>query len=170
VLGRHVAFFRNLNLGQRGSPTKDQLLGAFEAAGATGATSVRVNGTVVFASSSPARTRDRVCSWLIEHSDWCDVAPVRPARWVLDLAEGLKGVEGNAEVAFFDARDDFPQAVPWRPATGRLTVVRADRRHAIVVDDEPRTSYATPVLERLLGLRVTSRGAATVLAVADRLR
>jgi uncharacterized protein (DUF1697 family) len=169
-VGRHVALFRNLNLGQRGSPTKDQLLGAFDAAGATGVTSVRVNGTVVFASSSPARTRDRVCSWLSKHSDWSDVAPVRSARWVLDLADDLEGVEGNAEVAFFDGRHDFPEALPWRPATGRLTVVRADRRHAIVVDDEPRTSYATPVLERLLGLRVTSRGAATVVSVADRLR
>jgi len=48
-------------------------------------------------------------------------------------------------------------------------VVHADRRHAIAVNDEPRTSYATPELERLLGLRVTSRGAATVLTVADRL-
>jgi hypothetical protein len=88
---------------------------------------------------------------------------------VLDLAERLAEVEGNAEVAFYDSRRDFPEALPWRPESGRLTVVAADRHHAIAVNDEPRTSYATPVLERLLGLSVTSRGAATVLAVADRL-
>jgi uncharacterized protein (DUF1697 family) len=169
-VARHVAFFRNLNHGQRGSPTRAQLLDAFAAAGAADVTSVRVNGTVVFASTSPARTRDLACSWLIRHSDWSDIAPVRPARWVLDLADELVAVPGNAEVAFFDGRRDFPETLPWRPERGRLTVVRADRRHAIAVNDEPRTSYATPVLERLLGVRVTSRGAATVLAVAARLR
>lgn len=167
--GQHVAFFRNLNLGQRGSPTKAMLVAAFEEAGATDVVSVRVNGTVVFRSGAAARTRDRVCSLLIHRTDWCDVAPVRAAPWVLDLAERLRGVEGNAEVAFYDARRDFPEPLPWRPASGRVTVLHADRRHAIAVNDEPRTSYATPVLERLLGLRVTSRGAATVLAVAERL-
>jgi uncharacterized protein (DUF1697 family) len=167
---RHVAFFRNLNVGQRGSPSTQQILDTFTEAGATEVASVRSNGTVVFTSSSPARTRDRVCSSLILHTDWCDVAPVRSGRWVLDLAERLAGVEGNAEVAFYDGRHDFPEALPWRPESGRLTVVAADRRHAIALNDEPRTSYATPALERLLELRVTSRGAATVLAVAARLR
>jgi uncharacterized protein (DUF1697 family) len=169
-MARHVAFFRNLNVGQRGSPSTQQILDALTEAGATDVTSVRANGTVVFISSSPARTRDRACSLLILRTDWCDVAPVRPARWVLDLADRLAGAEGNAEVAFYDGRRDFPESLPWRPEAGRLTVVAADRRHAIAVNDEPRTSYATPVLERLLDLRVTSRGAATVLAVADRLR
>lgn len=167
--GRHVAFFRNLNLGQRGSPTTAQLVSAFEQAGATEVVSVRVNGTVVFRSRSPARTRDGVCASVAEVSGWCDVAPVRSAAWVSDLAARLAGVDGNAEVAFFDVRHDFPEALPWRPESGRLTVVHADRQHAIAVNDEPRTSYATPVLERLLGLRVTSRGAETVLAVAARL-
>jgi hypothetical protein len=164
---QHVAFFRNLNLGQRGSPTRVQLLEAFEAAGAADVVSVRSNGTVAFRSSAPVHTRDLVCSRLIEHTDWCDVAPVRAATWVLGLSERLAEVAGHAEVSFFDSRRDFPAALPWRPDTGRVTVVAADRRHAIAADDEPRTSYATPVLERLLGVPVTSRGAETVLRVAD---
>jgi hypothetical protein len=51
-----------------------------------------------------------------------------------------------------------------------VTVVRADRRHAVAVNDEPRTSYATPALEGLLGIRVTSRGLATMRRLAERLR
>jgi hypothetical protein len=164
---QHVAFFRNLNLGQRGSPTRARLLEAFEAAGADDVVSVRSNGTVAFRSSAPARTRDLVCSRLIGHTDWCDVAPVRPATWVLALGERLADVEGQVEVSFFDARGDFPVPLPWRPDRGRVTVVAADRRHAVAVDDVPRTSYATPALEQLLGVPVTSRGADTVLRVAD---
>jgi hypothetical protein len=129
---------------------------------------VRVNGTVAFRSAAPVRTRDRVCALLARRTDWSDVAPVRSAPWVGALA-GRLATTGNVEVSFFAARADFPAALPWRPEAGRVTVVHADRRHAIAVDDEPRTSYATPVLEGFLGLRVTSRGAATVLAVAERL-
>jgi hypothetical protein len=164
---QHVAFFRNLNLGQRGSPTRAQLLEAFEAAGADDVVSIRSNGTVAFRSTAPVRTRDLVCSRLIGHTDWCDVAPVRPATWVLALGERLAEVEGQVEVSFFDARGAFPVPLPWRPDGGRVTVVAADRRHAVAVNDWPRTSYATPVLERLLGVPVTSRGADTVLRVAD---
>jgi uncharacterized protein (DUF1697 family) len=170
MAGRHVAFFRNLNLGQRGSPTKAQLLDAFAEAGAVDVESFQVNGTIVFGSTSPVRTRDQACALLGERTDWGDVAPVRSAAWILRLADRLAAIEGNAEVSFYDARHDFRVPLPWRPETGRLTVVHADRRHAIAVNDRPRTSYATPTLERLLGVRVTSRGASTLLRLADRLR
>jgi hypothetical protein len=169
MAGRNVAFFRNLNLGQRGSPTKAQLLEAFAEAGARDVESVGVNGTVVFSSSSPVRTRDRTCSWLIRHTDWCDIAPVRTRVWVRDLVVRLEELRGPVEVSFFDSGRDFPRPLPWRPEGGRLTVVAADRRHAISVNDQERTSFGTPTLERLLGLGVTSRGAATVLRLADRL-
>ncbi len=167
MVRQHVVFFRNLNLGQRGSPTRAQLLAAFESAGATDVVSVRSNGTVAFRSSAPVSTRDLVCSRLIGGTDWCDVAPVRAATWVLGLGERLAEVEGHVEVSFFDGRRSFPAPLPWRPDRGRVTVVAADGRHAIAVNDEPRTSYATPALEALLGVPVTSRGAETVLRLAD---
>jgi len=163
---QHVAFFRNLNVGQRGSPTTAQLVESFTRAGATDVATVRSNGTVVFRSSSPMRTRDQACSWLIRRTDWADVAPVRDARWVLEVADRLTATGDRAELAVYDARRDFPEPLPWRPAGAAITITAADRRHAVAVNDRPRTSYATPVLERLLGVPVTSRGAATVLRVA----
>jgi hypothetical protein len=170
VPGRHVAFFRNLNLGQRGSPTRDQLLAAFAAAGAADVSSFQVNGTVVFGSSAPVRVVAAACSQVSRQTGWDDIAPVRPARWVLDLVDATRDVGDHAEVSFYDLRSDFPASPPWRPESGRVTVVRADRRHAVSVDDLPRTSYATPALESLLGLRVTSRGLSTIQRLAERLR
>jgi hypothetical protein len=166
----HVAFFRNLNLGQRGSPTRDQVLAAFEEAGATDVWSFQVNGTVAFRATAPVRTVGAVCSWLSGRTGWHDVAPVRTARWVLDLVDETRDVGDRSEVSFFDSRSDFPASLPWRPDGGRVTVVRADRRHAVSVNDLPRTSYATPALESLLGLRVTSRGLSTMQRLAERLR
>ncbi len=169
-MARHVAFFRNLNLGQRGSPTRDQLLAAFEDARATDVTSFQVNGTVVFRASAPVHTMDVVRSYLFVQTEWHDVAPVRPARWVLDLVAASTDVGDRAEVSLYDLRADFPEPLPWRPSRGRLTVVRADRRHAVSVNDVPHTSYATPALESLLGRPVTSRGLSTMQRLADRLR
>src|SRR4051794_12190160 len=167
---RHVAFFRNLNLGQRGSPTREALLAAFEEARAAEISSFQVNGTVIFRASAPTHTLDLVRSYLLTQTDYRDVASVRTARWVLDLVDATAGLGEHAEVSLFQARADLPVALPWRPDRGRVTVVRADRRHAVSVNDLARTSYATPELERLLGVRVTSRGLSTLQRLAERLR
>lgn len=169
ALVQAVAFFRNLNLGQRGSPTRTDLVAAFEAAGATSVASYRSNGTVLFDSTAPARTARLVASGLEARCGWHDVVVVRRGRWLRDLARRLDGVGDAAEVTLYDAGRPFPHALPWRPTTGRLTVVSADHRHAVCVNDEPGTSYGTPVLERLLGVPATSRSTGTVLGVVERL-
>ena len=51
-----VAFFRNLNVGQRRSPTRDQLLDAFTAERAVDVLSHQSNGTVAF--SAPGEAQD----------------------------------------------------------------------------------------------------------------
>jgi hypothetical protein len=170
VARRHVAFFRNLNHGQRGSPTRDQLLAAFAAAHATEVTPFQGNGTVIFRASEPNHVVDLVRAGLSHEAGWSDVAPVRRASWVRDLVDHVGEVGDNAEISFYDHHREFPEPLPWRPESGRLTVVQADRLHAVSTNDEPRTSYATPVLEALLGIGVTSRGLSTMLKLAERLR
>jgi hypothetical protein len=166
---RHVAFFRNLNHGQRGSPTRDQLLAAFAAAHATEVTPYHVNGTVIFRASEPTRVVDLVRAMLSE-AGWSDIAPVRRATWVRNLVDQVHEVGNDAEVSFYDSQRDFPEPLPWRPGSGRVTVVQADRLHAVSMNDEPRTSYATPALEALLGIKVTSRALSTMRKLAERLR
>jgi uncharacterized protein (DUF1697 family) len=167
---RHVAFFRNLNLGQRGSPTRDQLLAAFADAHATEVSPFQANGTVVYRASEATRVVDLVCASLSREVGWLDIAPVRRATWVRDLVDHVGDVGEHAEISLYDDTRDFPEPLPWRPASGRVTVVQADRMHAVAMNDEPRTSFATPALEALLGIKVTSRGLATMRKLAERLR
>jgi len=54
---RFAAFFRNLNLGRPGSPTKAQLVAAFETAGAHDVLSVHAHGNVAFAAASERKAR-----------------------------------------------------------------------------------------------------------------
>ncbi|HEY1529994.1 MAG TPA: DUF1697 domain-containing protein [Galbitalea sp.] len=49
----HIAFFRNLNQGQRNSPITSQLVDAFTASGATAVRAFQTNGTVIFDAADP---------------------------------------------------------------------------------------------------------------------
>ncbi len=56
-MNKHVAFFRNLNLGRPNCPTKVQFEEAFAAAGAASASSFLTNGTMVFTTSSGCQSQ-----------------------------------------------------------------------------------------------------------------
>ena len=60
-MARSVAFFRNLNLGQGWAPTRAQLVGAFETAGARDVDNIQVNGTVAYTAPAPSPSRQPFC-------------------------------------------------------------------------------------------------------------
>ncbi len=168
-MSRSVAFFRNLNLGQRRShsPTRPELLDAFERAGATSAINFQVNGTIIVEHAGDAQAlADEAVRLLTPVCGYDDAVIARPARWVL----GLELDTGpHAEVSFFDGPDPFPETLPWDVPGAGLTVVRADALHAVCLNDIERTSGATYALERRLGMPVTSRGVPTMLRLQARL-
>ena len=172
---RSVAFFRNLNLGQNWSPTRPQLVGAFEAAGATGVDSVQVNGTVVFTHRAPARAVQDVLARLQELTGYGDIAIVRSAAWVADLARRLGELdldpERPTEVVLFDAPGPVPVTLPWTAPNGRVTLLVADDRHAIAqyVPEGPQGTSAGMLLQQLTGVKTTGRVAGTMLRLARRL-
>ena len=52
----HVAFLRNVNQGQRGHPSTDDILAAFADAGVDDALAFQTNGTIVFTCDDPQTT------------------------------------------------------------------------------------------------------------------
>ena len=168
---RHVAFFRNLNLGQRRShsPTRPELLDAFARAGAAGATNFQVNGTIIFeADSKQAQAiADQAVRELTPVCGYDDAVIVRRAEWILALE---LDTGPRAEVSFFHGPDPFPEELPWQAPGAGLVVVRADALHAVALNDAERSTGATWALERRLGMPVTSRGVPTVERLKTRLR
>jgi hypothetical protein len=124
--------------------------------------SFQTNGTVVFESGrrSPQRLADQAVALLTPVCGYDDLAVARPVDWLLRL--DLGPIPDHAELSFFDGPDPFPESLPWRPLHGGVTVIRADTRHAVSVDDLDRSSGATWVLEERLGVAVTSRGVPTM--------
>ena len=165
-----VAFFRNLNLGHRGSPGRAELLDAFTGVGVESAGSFQTNGTVIFEAAAPVRAATAARDRLTAGCGYRDAVVVRRAAWLRALADRLGDLGPTAEVTLFDSPVDFPHAVPWRADQGRMTVVAADRRHAVCVNDRPHTAFGTPTVERLLGVPATSRAVTTLLRLAPRLR
>lgn len=171
---RHVAFFRNLNLGQGLAPTRPRLVAVFEAAGATDVLSHQVNGTVAFTAASPARTVHAVRQALRIETGYHEAVVVRPGPWVVALAGRLREMgldpRESHEVVLYDALAPPPVVVPWRE--GRLAILVADDQHAVTAWErtDARGSNAGRVLERLLGVPGTARGTATIMRLAERLR
>ena len=165
-----VAFFRNLNLGQRRCPSRDQLVRAFQAEDATDVLSHQVNGTVAFTTpdgGSAQDVADAVVSRLAQVSEWSDVVLVRSVEWLQSLDVGA--LPDGCELTLMDGPEPFPEVVPWDPGRGEVTVLRADGRHAIVLNHRERRSNGTPVIEWRLGVPATSRGIGTVQRLLARL-
>ena len=164
-----VAFFRNLNLGQRRSPTRAQLLEAFAREGVSDALSHQVNGTVVFSAPhgrSPQDLADAVVDRLGPVCGYRDVVLVRSVAWLAGLA--LHDLPDGCELTLVDAPGVFPERLPWTP-DGEVTVLRADHLHAVVLNHRERRSRGTPVIEARLGVPATSRGVGTVQRLLARL-
>ncbi|MFM6849045.1 MAG: DUF1697 domain-containing protein [Terrabacter sp.] len=164
-----VAFFRNLNLGQPRSPSRVELVAAFEAEGATDVLSHQSNGTLAFsapAGADPVSLASSVANRLGPTCSYADVVLVRSLGWLrgLDLAD----LPNGCELTLFDGPAPFPEPLPWTPAP-EATVLRADGLHAIVHNHAERRSLGTRVLETRLGVPATSRGVGTVLRLLDRL-
>ena len=164
-----VAFFRNLNLGQPRSPSRAELVAAFEAEGATDVLSHQSNGTVAFATErDPQALADAVAARLGPVCGYADVAPVRSLEWLAGL--GLDVLPDGCELTVFDGPSSFPEALPWSPHGVDATVLAADHLHAIVHNHVERRSVGTRLVESRLDVPATSRGVGTVLRLLARLR
>ena len=165
-----VAFFRNLNQGQRGSPSSTQLLEAFVMAGALDVTPFQTNGSVIFNAPDPDSCTRTVVDRLVATSQWDDVAFARSAEWLSAFVVAL-GIDAptfaRAELSLFD---ESASPVGSLPLTGtRCVVVSGGQGFALTQNDRDNESNATPTLERSLGIPVTSRGLPTLSRLAERL-
>ena len=151
----HVALFRNLNQGQSGSPTRDALAAAFATEGAGDVRFVRGNGTVVF--DGDASLANAVATRLAATSPWHDVVQVRSLDWVRELVDS-NAEQSRVEVTFFD--ESLSVAPPLEARRCRL--LEGGAGFAVVLNLVDRVSDGTPLIEKALGVRATSRGVGTL--------
>lgn len=159
---QHIAFFRNVNQGQRGHPGTDELVASIEAAGGTGVFAFQSNGTLVFEAEDGAEVARR-----LEREVF-----IRPADFLQPLLryEGMPA-SSRLELTLFDPESELVggDALALATRRGRCEIVERGAGWALVLNHIEHQSNGTPVVERVIGSAATSRGLPTLLRLAHRL-
>jgi len=164
----HVAFFRNMNLGQARShsPTRPVLEGAFTTAGAERVRSFQTNGTVLFdpLDQRPVDLVERVRTILAEAVGYTDIAPNQPLDAVVELVIATRAateIDPAICGTFFDPAAPSGWAVPGATLDEVGTVVVVAGAGWVVTRVAPGGDPTTAV-QRQVGQRATTRGFGTV--------
>lgn len=171
---RLVAFFRNINQGQRGHPATADLLGAVHDAGGVGAVTFQSNGTVLFeaAHSETIELSEEIQAALASRSGVEREVFLMPLSQVVALvdAHAVGADASRRELTLHSAGviDVDDPAVVREAARRRCRVLAAGEGWAISANERDRESNATPVVERLTGGPATSRGLPTLIRLVDR--
>ncbi len=170
----HVALVRNVNLGQRGHPSTEQVLHAFTKAGAVSATSVRSNGTIVL--QAPDNEATAIAHRAVEVLA-VEAGVEREAfSMPLDALRALvaeHGVEGDSERRELTLHDgpalqsDDPRLIE-AERRAHCTVLDSGPGWVVTLNHRDRQSNGTPLVEFVLGVPATSRGLSTLVMVCDR--
>lgn len=164
---RWVAFFRNLNLGHPGSPTRAQLVAAFEQAGAHDVRSFQTNGTVIFdpGTDEPEAVVGRARQQLRLVSGHGDIAPCLDVDTLAALVRAHGDEAWELLLSVYDRTADVPVPAPGRDLVHGLRCVASGPGWMLsrLVGPPDLVTDPNPVVERVLGLRNTTRLLTTIV-------
>lgn len=177
---KHAVFFRNLNLGRPGCPTRAQFEEAFAAAGAQCASSYRVNGTLAFSAKPgiPARTVLAGAATLLR--DRCGLKEPGFLRSMKQLVELVRSnpfgdIDHSAVheccVTFLHSpRSLVGCNLPEATHQGDVRLVALARSEVLSLSFKVGASPGSPNawIERLLGQPTTTRSWNTVAGLVDK--
>lgn len=172
----HVVFYRNMNLGHRGSPTRAVLEGALLDAGAATARSFQTNGTVVVTvdGEPPAEVVVRAAPALAEAVGYQDAAFVRPFDELVGVltrepfAGHIDETTYRETFTFFDGGNPVELDLPWTSPLGDLDIIEVHPGYALSVVRLRGQASGDPnsVLQKLTGVPATTRTAGTIRRLA----
>ncbi len=161
-----VAFFRNLNLGHRGSPVRSQLEGAFTSAGAVSVRSFQTNGTVIFDPGDlvPEAVVSAARPALAEAAGYDDIGPCQPVDVLAGIVAAHAGDAWDLLLNTFDRGAPMDALRPGAGLTPGLVCVDAGPGWVLTrLVGAADPIDPNPVIERLTGLRNTTRQLTTIV-------
>jgi uncharacterized protein (DUF1697 family) len=176
---KHAAFFRNLNLGRANCPTRVQFEAGFLDAGAESAQSFLTNGTMVFATRTRTQSRAVLVTASRALQASCGLKEPAFLRHIDDLAAVVaqnpfehvdRASVYECCVTFLHANAVMPAPALRRSPRGDVELIqlRGDAVFSVsrLVGRSPGSPNA--FLEKLLGLRATTRAWNTVVRLVDK--
>jgi uncharacterized protein (DUF1697 family) len=177
---KHVAFFRNLNLGRPKCPSKAQFEAAFLEAGAATAASFLTNGTIVFEAPSAAAAKKLLAAASNTMNGECGLVEPAFLRTVKQLAGLAKDApfddveEGSVYarcITFLHPKAKLdPQDLPIDTPRGDCHIFASTGAEVFSTVQKNGNTVGNPngVLEKLLKLPATSRNWNTVVRLLDK--
>lgn len=169
---RYVAFYRNMNLGHRGCPNRQQLESALAAAGGTEVRSFQTNGTVVFRAQSgtEADVVGRAAGPLGRDAGYDGAVFVRTFDSLAELIERDPFAAYADErtyretITFFDGGRTLDLTLPWTNPRGDLDIIELHDSFALSITRMIGSTTGSPnsVLEPRLGVLATTRTMGTI--------
>lgn len=161
----HAVFYRNLNLGHRRSPTRDQLQFALLDAGAERVRSFQTNGTVLMVASDPEAAVRGASRSLAEKSGYNDAALIRTVASLVNVLDS-GSFDGHSDertyretFTFFDGGRAPAWSLPWTNARDNVDIIRVTDGLALGVIRKPKNTAGSPTaeIERSTGGVATTR-------------
>lgn len=161
----HAVLYRSLNLGHRGSPTKDQLESALLDAGAARVRSFQTNGTVLMIADDPRAVVDAAAKQVRGSSGYDDASLVRRVSLldellVKDYFEGHTDERTYRETfTFFDGGRAPGWSLPWTNDRDDVDIIHVATGVALGVIRKPKNTAGSPTaeVERATGGLATTR-------------
>ncbi len=167
----HAVFYRSLNLGHRGSPTREQFERSLLEAGAQRVKSFQTNGTALIVADDPERVVSVAARTLTQCSGYADAAMVRTVatlREVLD-ADHFAGHTDQRTYretfTFFEGvRREPTWSLPWTNPRDDVVVIHVASGVALgIIRKERNTAGSvTAEIEKKTGGVATSRTKGTI--------
>ena len=179
-MNKHVAFFRNLNLGRPNCPTKVQFEEAFAAAGAVSASSFLTNGTMVFTTRSGSQSQrvfNGACEILRRTCGLKEPGYIRTIDYLTQLIalDPFVEIESNSVhtccASFLHATNGLSALqLPLESKRRDVKVLQLTHSEAFSVSIKVGNTPGSPnaFLEKLLGLPVTTRSWNTVVRLVQK--
>lgn len=166
----NAVFYRGMNLGQPGSPSREQLESALTTAGADHVKSFQTNGTVLLIATDPQAVTRRAAGVLLNVCGYSDAAFVRPVSLLKALISG-DAFDGHTDeqtyretFTFFDTTAVPSWTLPWTNTKDDVDILHINNGVALGVIRKPKNTAGSPTaeIERATGASATTRTRGTI--------
>lgn len=168
---QYAIFYRNMNLGHRGSPVRAQLEAALAGPGVATVRSFQTNGTVLLTATpaAAAAARKRAAPQLLAAAGYQDTAFIRPVAGLESLlaAKPFAGLGDERTyretLTLFDG-DASNWELPWTNARDSLDLVAGGVGYVLSVVRGQQGASGDPnsEVERRIGDKATTRTIGTI--------
>lgn len=166
----HAVFYRNMNLGHRGSPTREQIEESLRIAGAKRVRSFQTNGTVLLETDEPESVVRTAAKPLFLCAGYDGVAVIRTisslrSTLTVDYFRGQTDQRTYKETfTFFDGVQQFTWTLPWTNKRDDVDVIHVDNGVALGIIRKNKSSIGnvTAVIEKEICGVATTRTRGTI--------